>query len=69
MFDDSRLFDVDEEDLEYGIPLDENDARLKNLRKQTFFLWMYVANEGLWEDAHDFVCEGLNRSGTIDYGF
>ena len=69
MFDDSRLFDVDEEDLEYGIPFDENEARLKNLRKQTFFLWMYVANEGLWEDAHDFVCEGLNRSGTIDYGF
>ena len=69
MFDDSRLFDVDEEDLEYGIPLDENYARLKNLRKQKFFLWMYVANEGLWEDAHDFVCEGLNRSGTIDYGF
>ena len=50
------------------IPFDPSEVKLKALRRQTFFLWMFVANEGLWDDAHEFIYEGINRSGSIDYG-
>ena len=63
LYDEGLYFDDD------GIPFDPSERKLKVLRRQTFFLWMFVANEGLWDDAHEFVCEGINRSGTIDYGF
>ena len=59
---DGLYFDDDE------IPFDPSEVKLKALRRQTFFLWMFVANEGLWDDAHEFIYEGINRSGSIDYG-
>ena len=69
MYSDTMEMDVDGlyfEDNE--IPFDTSEVKLKALRRQTFFLWMFIANEGLWDDANEFIYEGINRSGSIDYG-
>ena len=38
------------------VPLPEQiERRLTRLTKATFRLWMFIAQQGLWEEAKDFV--------------
>ena len=38
------------------VPLPEQiERRLQRLTKANFRLWMFIAQQGLWEEAQDFV--------------
>ena len=38
------------------VPLPEQiERRLTRLTKSNFRLWMFIAQQGLWEEARDFV--------------
>ena len=41
--------------------VEPNDLRIRVLKKQIFYMWMFIASEGLWEDAQDFMCERMDE--------
>ena len=43
--------------------------RDEKIRKHLFFLWMYVASEGLCEKAMDFIFESMEKSIDFDFGY
>ena len=38
-----------------------------HLRTQLFYLWTFVAQQGLWEDAYDFLDEYYDPRTPVDF--
>ena len=45
---------------------DSIQERIDNLARDNFYLWMFIAQQELWEDARDFLKDNREMAGNFD---
>ena len=45
--------------------MEKLQSAIQTVSQMNFYLWMYLAQEGIFEEAHDFVREKIERTVTI----
>ena len=43
------------------------DFQDTNVYRQNFYLWMFISQEGLWEEAREFVLENMDTPASFEH--